>query len=76
MFTIELLAGNDREHPDIIERTTSPRYLIYDAEHRARTLLADARKRFPVDPPRGYRVLNQHGAVVATFWRDASGPTG
>jgi len=69
MFTIELVIIGVREHPEVIERTTSPRHFLYDAEHRAKTLLAEARRRFPRNPPDGYRILDQDGVVVARFSR-------
>jgi hypothetical protein len=73
MFTIELLAGSDSDHSNVIERTPSSRYFLYDVEHRAKTLLADARKRMPENPPSGYRILDKDGVVVARFWRSGVG---
>jgi hypothetical protein len=74
MFTIELLLGRDRDPPEVVDRTTSPRYFLYDVEHRAKTLLTDAKRQFPANPPDGYRILDKDGAVVAQFWRGSAGP--
>jgi hypothetical protein len=73
MFTIELLDGEDEEHANVIERTPSPRYFLYDVEHRAKTLMADGRRKSPDNPPRGYRILDKDGTVVARFWRAIPG---
>jgi hypothetical protein len=73
MFTIELLLGRDKDPPEVVDRVTSPRYFLYDVEHRAKALLTDARRRLPAHPPDGYRVLDKDGAVVAQFWREHAG---
>src|SRR5271167_4810484 len=65
MFTIELLRGQDREQPEVVHTATSSRHFVYDAEHRAKTLLADARRESPDNPPQGYRVMDASGVVVA-----------
>jgi len=69
MFTIELVIVRGRDHPEVVERTLSPRHFLYDAEHRAKTMLSEARRRFPDNPPDGYQILNEEGAVVARFSR-------
>jgi hypothetical protein len=74
MFTIELLRGENQEHASVVETATSPRYFVYDVEHRAKTLLTDARRKFPDDPPNGYRILDKDGKVVASFWREIARP--
>jgi hypothetical protein len=67
MFIIELLISRSGADPEVFERTASPRYLLYDAEHRAKTLLAEAKRRLPDNPPDGYRILDAAGAIVAHF---------
>ena len=73
MFTIELLAGPESDRSNVVERSPSPRYFLYDVEHRAKTLLADARKRMADNPPSGYRILDKDGVVVVRFWRGGKG---
>jgi hypothetical protein len=73
MFTIELIIVRGRDHPEVVERTTSPRHFLYDVEHRAKTLLSEAKRRFHDNPPDGYQILDKDGAVVARFSRADTG---
>lgn len=69
MFTIELLTRRGSDDVQVFERVELLRHLLYDAEHRAKTLLAEAKRQHPDNPPQGYRVLDASGTVVARFWR-------
>jgi hypothetical protein len=70
MFTIELIIASGRQDPEVVDRMTSPRHFLYDVEHRAKTLLSEARRRLPDNPPDGYQIRDKNGAVVARFSRE------
>jgi hypothetical protein len=71
-FTIEfVVVGTDHPtQPRVVERMASPRFFLYDVEHRAKLLLRKAKRMPPSEnSPNGYRILDEEGRVVACSWK-------
>jgi hypothetical protein len=74
MFTIEfvVIAGEGSDPPRVVERMPSPRFFLYDVEHRARLLLRKAKRQPSENSPNGYQMLDGEGHVVARSWKTAA----
>jgi hypothetical protein len=70
MFTIEFVVVADGcpKQPRVVERMTSPRFFLYDVEHRARLFLRKAKRESSPDSPNGYQILDAEGQVIARSW--------
>jgi hypothetical protein len=71
MFTIEfvVIVGEGDDQPRVVEKMASPRFFLYDVEHRARLLLRKSKRQPSENSPNGYRILDSEGRMVACSWK-------
>ena len=74
MFTIEfvVVVSDSTDQPRVVERMASPRFFLYDVEHRARLLLRKSKRQPSENSPNGYQILDGEGRIVARSWKMGS----
>ena len=67
MLTIEFVVIRAGQ-PRVVERVGSAGDRLVYAEQAARGLLDDVRQRHPKDPPDGFQIIGENGAVAFRSW--------